>query len=130
MFTSLIYFHFFRAKLFFFFFCHISPAVKLEATWIFLHKGLCWPKFIFVGAFINIQNLSRHACVLYSHNHDTYTRGNIVNTLMTNKHTSLEKYTSHILFEMVAKGLRKGYVLEVSWGLNKLQHIGPQFLWL
>ena len=27
---------------------------------------------------------------------------------MTNEHSSLENYTSHILFEMVAKGLRKG----------------------
>ena len=35
----------------------------------------------------------------------TYTCGNIVNTIMTNEHTSLEKYTSHTLFEMVAKGL-------------------------
>ena len=26
-------------------------------------------------------------------------------TIMTNEHTSLEKYTSHTLFEMVAKGL-------------------------
>ena len=34
-----------------------------------------------------------------------YTCGNIVNTIMTNKHTSLEKYTSHTLFEMVVKGL-------------------------
>ena len=31
-------------------------------------------------------------------------------TIMTNEHTSLEKYTSHNLFEMVAKGLRKGCV--------------------
>ena len=30
---------------------------------------------------------------------------NIVNTIMTNKHTSLEKYTSHTLFERVTKGL-------------------------
>ena len=34
---------------------------------------------------------------------------------MTNKHSSLEKYASHTLFEM----LRKGYVWEVSWRLNK-----------
>ena len=27
---------------------------------------------------------------------------------------------------MVAKGLRKGYMWEVSWRLNKLQHIDPQ----
>ena len=38
---------------------------------------------------------------------------------MTNEHTSLENYTSHILFEMVAKGLRKGFVWEVSWRLNR-----------
>ena len=30
------------------------------------------------------------------------------------------KYTSHTSFEMVAKGLRKGYVWEVSWRLNIL----------
>ena len=35
----------------------------------------------------------------------TYTCGNIVNTIMTNEHSSLEKYISHTLFEMVAKGL-------------------------
>ena len=45
---------------------------------------------------------------------------------MTNKHTSLEKYTSHTLF---SKGLRKGCVWEVSWRLNRLQHIDPKFLW-
>ena len=38
---------------------------------------------------------------------------------MTNEHTSLEKYTSHTLFEMLAKGLRKGYVQKVSWRLNR-----------
>ena len=40
----------------------------------------------------------------------TYTCRNINNTIMTNKHTSLEKYASHTLFEMVEKGPRKGYV--------------------
>ena len=34
---------------------------------------------------------------------------------MMSAHTSLEKYTSHTLFEMVGKG----YVWEVSWRLNK-----------
>ena len=29
-------------------------------------------------------------------------------TIMTNKHTSLEKYTSHTLFEVVAKRVAKG----------------------
>ena len=38
---------------------------------------------------------------------------------MTNEHASLEKYTSHTLFEMVAKGLWKSYVWEVSWRLNR-----------
>ena len=44
---------------------------------------------------------------MYRHNHDTYTtiHGNIVNTVMTNENSSLEKYTSQILYEMVAKGL-------------------------
>ena len=37
---------------------------------------------------------------------------------MTNEHTSLEKYTSHTLFKRV--------VWEVSWRLNRLQHIDPQ----
>ena len=52
---------------------------------------------------------------------------------MTNEHTSLEKYTSHTLFEMVANGLWRGYVWEVSWRQNKLQNIDPQiplFCWL
>ena len=49
---------------------------------------------------------------------------------MTSEHNSLEKYTSHTLFKMVAKGLRKGCVWEVSWRLNKLQHIDPQLLCL
>ena len=49
---------------------------------------------------------------------------------MMNEHTSLEKYTSHTLFEMVEKRLRKGYVWEVSWRLYKLQHIDPKFLCL
>ena len=41
---------------------------------------------------------------------------------MTNEHTSLEKYTSHTLFEMVEKGCG---VREVSWRQNRLQHIDP-----
>ena len=49
---------------------------------------------------------------------------------MTNEYTSVEKYISHTLFERVAKGLRKGCVWEVSWRLNRLQHIDPLFLWL
>ena len=49
---------------------------------------------------------------------------------MMNEHTSLEKYTSHSLFERVAKGLQKGCVWEVSWKQNRLQYIDPKFLWL
>ena len=43
--------------------------------------------------------------MLSSHKHVTYTRGNKINNIITNEHNSLEKYTSHTLFEMVAKGL-------------------------
>ena len=52
--------------------------------------------------------------MLHSHNHDTYTCGNIVNTIMTNEHSSLEKYTSYTLFEMVAKGLYVRGELEIE----------------
>ena len=46
----------------------------------------------------------------------TYTCGNIVNTIMTNEHTSLEKtYLLHFIW----KWLRKGYMWGVSWRLNK-----------
>ena len=48
-----------------------------------------------------------HTILLYSH--DTTIRIHIhmetKSTIMTNEHTSLEKYTSHTLFERVAKGL-------------------------
>ena len=44
---------------------------------------------------------------------------------MTKEHTSLEKYTSYSFF---SKGLRKGYVGEVIWRRNRLQHIDPKFL--
>ena len=48
-------------------------------------------------------------------------------TIMTNEHTSFEKYTSHTLFEMVAKGLCLRGELETE---QRLQHIDPQFLCL
>ena len=41
------------------------------------------------------------------------------------KHSSLEKYTSHTLFERVTKGLRKGYVWEMSWRLYKTATYWP-----
>ena len=45
-----------------------------------------------------------HSHIIYMQQY-TYTCGNIVNTTMTSGHSSLEKYTSHTLFEMVTKGL-------------------------
>ena len=50
--------------------------------------------------------------VVMLHSRNTYTtiHAEAKSTIITNEHTSLEKYTSHTLFEMVAKGLRKGYV--------------------
>ena len=54
----------------------------------------------------------------------TYTDAcrSIVNTIMTNGHSSLEKYTFHTLFEMVAKGLCVRGELETE---QRLQHIDP-----
>ena len=46
---------------------------------------------------------------------------------MTNEHSSLEKYTSHTLFEMVVEGLCVRGELETE---QKLQHIDPQPFWL
>ena len=49
----------------------------------------------------------------------SYACRNIVNTIMTGGDTSLEKtYLSHFI-QNGTKGLRKGYVWEVSWRLNK-----------
>ena len=46
--------------------------------------------------------------MLYSHNQlYIYTCGNIVNTIKTNGHSSLEKYTPNTLFEMVGKGCER-----------------------
>ena len=56
-----------------------------------------------------------------------YTCGNIVNTIITREHTSLEKYISHTLFEMVAKVLCVRGELETEL---RLQYIDPQFLYL
>ena len=42
--------------------------------------------------------------MLYSHNH-IHIHAETKSMIMTNKHTSLEKYTSHTLFKRVAKGL-------------------------
>ena len=62
--------------------------------------------------------------LLYTHNQlDTYTCGNIVNTIMTNETQFFRKiYLSHFI-RNGTKGLRKGYVWEVSWSLNKDCHI-------
>ena len=53
--------------------------------------------------------------LLYGHNH---THAETKSTIMTNEHTSLEKYTSHTLFEMVAKGLCVKGELETEQTVN------------
>ena len=66
--------------------------------------------------------------MLYSHIHIQlyiYTCGNITNNNGERTHF-FRKYTSHTLFVMVGKGC----VWEVSWRLDKLQHIDPKFLCL
>ena len=68
------------------------------------------------------------SCCIVITNYTHIQAGNIVNTIMTNGHSSLEKYTSHTLFERVAKGLRKVYVWEVSWRLNKAATYWPPAL--
>ena len=67
------------------------------------------PKLIF-----SIKVL-KQSCVTYS-----YACRNIVNTIMTNGHSSLEKDTSHTLFEMVEKGLCVGGELETEQSCNIL----------
>ena len=53
----------------------------------------------------------------------TETYGNVIKT---NGHSSLEKYTSHTLFEMVTKGSRKGYCVRGELETEQiLQHIDP-----
>ena len=52
----------------------------------------------------------------------TYTRGNIVNTIMMNETQFFRK----IYLSLYLKGLRKGYVWEVSWRLNKTATYWPQ----
>ena len=58
-------------------------------------------------------------CIVTTIYNYTHIHAETKSTIMTNEHTSLKKYTSHTLFKMVAKGLRKGFVWEVSWRLNK-----------
>ena len=66
--------------------------------------------------------------MLHSHNQlYTYTRRSIVNTIKTSGHTSLEKYTTPTLFEMVRKGYCVGGELETE---QRLQHVDPQLFWL
>ena len=47
-----------------------------------------------------------------------YACRNIVNTIKTSRHSSLEKYTSHFIRKGYER-VTKGYVWEVSWRLNK-----------
>ena len=64
-----------------------------------LSKKSVWLVGWLVGWFLWYINCCIAWCIY------TYTCGNIVNTIMTNEYTSLEIYTSHTLFELVAKGL-------------------------
>ena len=92
---------------------------KTHATYIFRHMGTISP------------HVSEYMCCIVTTIYNyTHIHAETKPTIMTNEYTSLEKYTSHTLFKMVAKGLQKGYVLGVSWRLNKQQHIDPQFLCL
>ena len=52
----------------------------------------------------------------------------IVNTIMTNGHSSLEEYTSHTLFGMVGKGYERVMCERWVGDWAKLQHIDPQAL--
>ena len=57
--------------------------------------------------------------MLHSRNTYTHIHAETWSSIMTNEHTSLEKYTSYTLFEMVQKGYKRVIVWEVSWRLNK-----------
>ena len=82
----------------------------------------------------NSNNCIQQCCIAVIHIQlYTYTCGNIVNTIMTNEHTSLEKYTSHTLFEMVAKGLCVRAELETEqtatyWPPNSSDFSSTSFL--
>ena len=88
--------------------------------YLFLSSFFCW-KWLWTDGNLCKKNCEMFAKVFIHWSIVTYTDAcrNIVNKIMMNEHTSLEKYSSHILFEMVAKGLQKGYVWEVSWRLNR-----------
>ena len=64
--------------------------------------------------------------VLHSHNHDTYTTIHIY-MWKHSQHNNDEQthFFRKIYLSHFSKWLRKGYVWEVSWRLNKLQHIDP-----
>ena len=87
--------------------------VLLSEVIYFLSKGL---SFLLISKFSRVRFLlfclllEMSICCIAVIQLYTYTCGNIVNTIMTNEHASLEKYTSHLY----SKGLRKGYVWEVS----------------
>ena len=62
------------------------------------------------------------AMTSYKHIHAC---GNIFNTITTGGHSSLEKYTSHTLFEMVGKGYKRLCVRGELETEQRLQHIDP-----
>ena len=64
----------------------------------------------FVYFFIKVHILFEFLIVVLPKYNYTHIHAEAKSTIMTNELTSFEKYTSHTLFEMVAKGLRKGYM--------------------
>ena len=116
---SFVLFFLFSSRFFF------SCPAHLRSV-VFCFRFFLWP---FLRSSIQARYYAMMACLApgtkyeYVVYPDATIRINIhakaESTIMTNEHTSLEKYTSHTLFEMVAKGLRKGYAWEVSWRLNR-----------
>ena len=70
-----------------------------------------------------INEIEPSQCCIFTTMIYIYNYAETKSTIMTNEHASLEKYTSHTLFKMVAKGLRKCYVWGVSWRLNSDSNI-------
>ena len=96
--TEKMFLFFFRIQICFLLF----KFLKLQNQKIIFLKS---PGYSQKFKFQVLAERKKSVCCIVTTNY-TYTCRNIVNTIMTNEHTSLEKYTSHTLF---SKGLRKGY---------------------
>ena len=76
----------------------------------------------------NHHHLTLPLCIIIWLSHSvtySYACRNIVNTIKTNRHTSLEKYTSHTLFEMLRKGYERVIVWGVSWRQQNCNILTP-----